>query len=215
MKLLMIEDSHLTVLFQIARLKGQLFFPDAALMLGSRYSFSIYPKSYEELSVEKIEFKHGQFEDSAIESLQIYSDGIVISAKSDTDIIESFFSELCEWLKDSLEVSFVRSHFVEKIYDSTLVFQTDKNILKPLNGLIEIADTIQSNLKENSGLDVRFEPFGWVLSADSTQNPALKPTNLRIERRVGVEFSINQYISAAPLKTKQHLSLLEKLEFLV
>jgi hypothetical protein len=215
MKLLMMENSHLTVLFQIARNKGQLFLPEAALMLASRYNFSIYPKAYEEMSPDKVEFKHGKFEDTAIESLQIYSDGIVVSANSDTDIIESFFSEFCEWLKESLGLSFIKTHYIDKIYDSTLVFQTDKNILKPLEALGEIADTVQSILKDNSGLDVRFEPFGWVLSADSTLNPALKPISLRIERRAGIEFSLQHYISAAPLKTKQHLALLEKLESLV
>lgn len=215
MNLLAIETCHLTALFQIARLKGQLFLPETALMLGSKYGFSTYPRSYEELSADKVEFKHGKFEDVAIEHLELYNDGVVISSRSDTDIIDLFFAEFCEWLKEDLEMSFIKTHSINKIYDSTIVFQTDKNIMEPLEALAEIANILQSDLKETSGLDVKYEPFGWALAADPARNPALKPISLRIERRLGIEFSLQHYISAAPLKTKQHLALLEKLESLV
>lgn len=184
-------------------------------MLGSRYDFSTYPRSYEELSAEKIEFRHGKFEDVAIETLEIYNDGVVISSRSDTDIIDSFLTDLSEWLKEDLDISFIKTHSIEKIYDSTVIVQTDKNILKPLEALAEIANLLHSDLKETSGLDVKYEPFGWVLAADPTHNPALKPASLRIERRAGTDFSLQHYISVAPLKMNQHLALLEKLESLI
>jgi hypothetical protein len=215
MKLLAIENSRLTALFQIARIRGQLFLPDAALMLASRYNFSNYPRAYQELSADKIEFKHALFQETAIESLEIYSDGVVISASSDTDIIDSFFGDLCKWLEDELSLSFIKTHSVDRIYETTIVFQTEKNVLDPLGTLSELADSIQLGLKDNSGLTVKYEPFGWALSSDQTQNPALKSTTFRIERRVGSEFALQQFISVAPLKTKQHLALIEQLESLV
>ena len=215
MNLLAIENCRLTALFQIARIKGQLFLPEAALLLGSRYNFSTYPQSFEELSAEKIEFRHGQFEDVAIQTFEIYTDGVVISSRSDTDIIDLFLEDLSEWLKEDRDISFIKTHSINKIYDSTIIIQTDKSILKPLDTLTKIANVLQSELKETSGLDVKYEPFGWTLSADPTQNPALKPVSFRIERRVGIEFSMQTYISAAPLKLKQHVALLEKLESLV
>ncbi len=215
MKLLAIENSRLTALFHIARIRGQLFLPGAALMLVSRYNFSSYPQSYQDLSAEKLEFKHALFNDSAIESLEIYADGIVISTRSDTDIIDLFFGDLCEWLENELAISFVKTHSIDRIYDSTIVFQTEKNVLSPLRALSEIADSIQLGLKDNCGLTVKYEPFGWVLSPDQTQNPALKPIAFRIERRVGIEFALQQFISGAPLKTKQHLALIEQLESLI
>lgn len=215
MKLLNIENGNLTVLFQLSRTKGQLFLPEAAMMLASKFNFSTYPKSYDELSAVRVEFKHAQFNDVAIESLEIYNDGVVISSRSDTDIIDAFLLEFCNWLENELGMSFIQTHTIDRIYSSTILFETDKNILKPLDTLAKIADILQLDLKENSDLDVKYEPFGWTLSSDTTQNPALKPISLRIERRAGTEFSMQHYISAAPLKTKQHLALLEKLETLV
>ena len=215
MKLLAIENSRLTALFHIARIRGQLFLPDAALMLVSRYNFSSYPQSYQDLSAEKLEFKHALFKESAIESLEIYRDGVVISARSDTDMIDSFFEDLCKWLEDELEISFIKTHSVDRIYESIIVFQTEKNVLSPLGALSELADSIQLGLKDNSGLTVKYEPFGWALLPDPAQNPALKSTVFRIERRLGIELTLQQFISTAPLKTKQHLALIEQLESLV
>lgn len=215
MNLLNIENGHLTALFHISRAKGQLFMPDAAAMLVSKFNFSTYPQSYNDFSAEKIEFKHANFKDVAIESLSIFSDGIVISSRSDTDIIDSFYLEFCGWLQSELEISFIKTHEIERLYESVILVKTDKNIMRHLDPLTEIAGKLQSDLKENSGLDVKYEPFGWAFSADSTQNPALKPVSLRIERRAGTAYSMHHYISSAPLKTKQHLALLEKLESLV
>ena len=215
MKLVAIENCRLTALFQITRHKGQTFLPEAAAMLASRYNFSKYPQSYEEMLSEKVEFKHGKFGDVAIDNLEIYNDGVIISSRSDTDIIDSFLAEFRDWLQESLDLSFIKTHAIDNIYESIVVVQTDKNIFKPLEALSEIANMLQSNLKETIGLDVKYEPFGWSFSADPALNPALKPIGFRIERRIGMDYSLKNYISSAPLKLKQHLSLLEKLETLV
>jgi len=215
MKLLAIEMSRLTALFQLSRSEGQLFLPLASSMLSARYGFSISPSSYEELSGDRIDFRHGQFDGNAIESLEIYSDGIIVTSGSDTDFIDRFFDDLCQLITDDLGLSIIKTHSIDRIYDSTLVVETTKNILKPLEAVSKIGQMVEKGLKETSGLEVVYEPFGWAIAADQTQNPSMKPVTFRIERRIGTEFSMNQYLALAPLKTKQHMDVLKKLESLV
>lgn len=212
MKLLAIEMSRLTALFQTTRSAGQIYLPLASARLSGRYSFSSAPKSISELTGDRLEFKHGQFNDNAIESLEVYNDGIIISSSSDTDFIDEFFSDFCEWISDNLGLSMIKTHSINRIYESSFSFETKKDILKPLEAYSEIAKLVESDLKETTGLEVNYEPSGWVFTSDQTKNPYLKPSIFRIERRAGIEFGLNQFSSAAPLKTKQHINIIEKLE---
>ena len=112
-------------------------------------------------------------------------------------------------------MSVIKNHSIDRIYDSTLIVETEKNILKPLDAVFKIGQLVEKGLKENSGLEVKYEPFGWAMSADQTQNPSLKPVTFRVERRIGTEYSMQQFHTTAPLKTKQHMGILEKLESLI
>jgi len=214
LKLLAIEMSRLTALFHVTRSTGQLYLPAAVSAISERYSFIGIPKSLEELTSDRIDMTQGQFQGNAIDSLEIYNDGIVIASRSDTEFIDIFFTDLCTWMADELGLAMIKTRSVDRIYDSHLIVETDENILGPLEALSDIGNMIESNLKSNCGLEVKFEPFGMSLAADQTQNAALKPTNFRIERRIGTEYSLNQFISTAPLTTKQHIRALEKLESL-
>ena len=192
-----------------------MYLPQAAAMLSHRYNFASYPSSYNDLSGDRIDFRHGEFEGSAIESLEIYSDGIVITSRSDTDFIDKFFADFCQWIDDDLGLSMIKTHSIDRVYESNLIVEAERNILMPLEELSKISQLIENDLKEISGLEVQFEPYGWTIAADQTHNPSLKPTAFRVERRLGIEFSMEQFATSAPLKTKQHLDVLEKLESLM
>lgn len=215
MKLLAIEMSRITSLFAAARLGGQMYLPHAADQLAKRYSFVGAPQSLDELVGNKVEFRHGLFENSAIDTLEIYNDGVVISSRSDSDVLDAFLDDLNLWIEAELGISIIQTHGVSKMYDSTLIVETDQNIFKPFNAYADIAKMIDEKLQELSGLRVNFQHFGLVLAADQTQNPALKPVPFRFERKFGAEFSLNQFYTTAPLKTRQHFEVLRKIEQLV
>lgn len=80
MKLLTIEMSRVTALFRMTRSSGQPYLPHIAAQLAERYHFAVAPTSFGELGGNKVEFKHGLFEDNAIETLDLYSDGIIVSS---------------------------------------------------------------------------------------------------------------------------------------
>jgi len=214
MKLLSIEMSRLTALFNLTRAAGQLYLPAAVSAITEKYAFVGVPRSLEDLTSDRIDLTQGQFQGNAIDSLEIYSDGIVIASKSNTDFIDDFFVDLCDWMAHELGLSMIKTHSIDRIYDSNLIVEANENILKPLEALSVIGNIIDSELKTNCGLDVKFKPFGMSLASDRTQNSALKPTTFRLERRIETEFSLHQFMSTAPLTTKQHMRALEELEAL-
>lgn len=212
MKLLAIERSRLTSLYRMARTSGQLYLPLVADQLAERYRFGSAPHSFGDLAGDKAEFKHGLFEGSAIEALDVYNDGIIVASQSDSDFIDKFVHDLNSWLEKDYGLSAIETHTVNKIYESTLLVETDRDIFKPFDAYASILPLIETALRDASELKVKYENFGLALSADHTRNPALKPIPFRFERKEGIEFSRRQYHTTAPLRTKQHLEILERLE---
>ncbi len=215
MNFLATEKSQLTALFYVTRHAGQLFLPSAVLKLNERYMFSGYPQSLDDLTGDIVKFKHGVFEDTAIDSFEIYGDGIVISSSSPTDFIDRFFYDICEWMEDDLGLTMIKTRSVDRLYESNLLIESEKDILKPLETMSKIADLIQVNLKEISNIDVEYQPYGFSFAPDLAKIPNPKPSRFSVERKLESEYSMNQYFTSAPLKTKQHMAILNELESLV
>ena len=212
MKLLAIEMSRVTALFRMTRPSGQPYRPDIAAQVAERYRFGSAPHSIDELGGNKDEFRHGVFEGYAIETLEVYNDGIIVTSRSDTDFIDTFIDDLVTWLEDDHDYSVIETHTVSKMYDSALLVETDQDVFKPFEAYAEILRMIEKALQESSNLEIAYQNYGLALSVDQTRNPALKPIPFRFERKEGIEFSRHQFHATAPLKTKQHLEILERLE---
>ncbi len=212
MKLIAIEESRLTSLFHTARLQGQTFLPHIAIALVERYSFSGAPKSFEELNANNVEFLHGLFEGIAIERLQVYEDGVVVSSRSDTEILDHFLEDLIKWIGDEYEITTYPNRKINRSYESNIVVEADEKVLAPLAGLSNVSEKVSSLIKANSGLDLSYMPVGFIFAADRTRNPDLQPVPFRFERRFAAEFSFNQFVSSAPLQTNQHIEILKAIE---
>ena len=212
MKLLAIEASRVTALFRTTRQSGQPYLPHVIAHVAERYLFGSAPRPIDELGGNRAEFRHGLFEGNAIEKLDVYTDGIVVASRSDTDFIDEFIVDLVAWLENDHGISVVETHTVSKMYESTLLVQTDRDVLQPFEAYADILRMIEKALRDASGLDIAYQNFGLTLSADQTRNPALKSAPFRFERKEGVDFSLHQFFAVAPLKTKQHLTVLERLE---
>lgn len=212
MKLLAIEMGRVTSLFRIARTSGQPYLPDIAAQLAEKYRFAGAPQSFGDLGGEKAEFKHGLFEGNAIETLEVYNDGIIVTSRSDSDFIDKFIDDFRSWLTKNHDLSMTETHTVNKMYESVLLVETHRDIFRPLDVYTGVLRMIEKALRDSSKLEVQYQHFGLALSADHTQNPALKPIPFRFERKEGIEYSRRQFHTTAPLKTKQHLEVLEHLE---
>lgn len=212
MKLLSIEMSRLTTLFHVTRAQGQTYIPHAAAGLVERYSFAEAPQSYAELSADRVDFKHGLFDGSAIHSLEIYEDGIVIESRSDTELIDAFLADLLAWLQSEFGLSMFKSRTIDQMYESNLIIHAEEKIMTPLKTLSALCGQVGEMVALNSGLEVEYQSAGIIVAADQSQISSIKPQVFRLERRFASEFSLNQFVSVAPLKTSQHLEVLEDLE---
>ena len=212
MRLLAIEMSRITALFRMTRPRGQPYLPHIVDQVARRYSFVGTPRSVEELVASKVEFTLGLFEGNSIEKLEVYNDGIIVTARSDTDCIDRFIDDCIAWLERDHGCSVVETHTVNKMYNSTLLVETDRDVFKPFEAYAEILRMIERALQKSSSLEVAYNNFGLALSADQTRNTALQPVPFRFERKEGIDFSRHQFYTTAPLKTKQHLEILERLD---
>ncbi len=212
MKLLAIEMSRITSLFRMARPSGEPYYPFIIAAAAKRYRFAKAPDSIDELVGNRIEFRHGLFEGNAIESVDVYDDGVVIASRTDTDILDKFIDDFVLWLKKDHDLAMIKTHKISKVYSSTLLVESDRDMFKPFRAYAEICHMVENALRQSCGLEVMYENFGFTLSADQTQNPALKPVPFRFERKEGIDFSYKKFFAIAPLKTSQHLKILHQME---
>jgi len=179
--------------------------------LVKRYGFAIVPK-IEQLEATKVEFRQGVFKGVGIESFAIYNDGVVLTSKSSTDVLDDFLADITEWMGASFGLKRVETHSINRSYESNVMVKSEAKLLKALDALAPIWELITKAVKSATGLNAKFESFGIAIGADHSLIPGLKPITFRLERRGGLSFETNYYVSQAPMRTPDHLKLLEKLE---
>lgn len=211
MELVGYDTSSLTALFLAARPQGQLPLARAMGELVKRYTFTMFPK-LDQLEAPKVEFRQGQFKDVGIESLSIYNDGIVVTSKSPTDVLDAFLEDLSGWMESTLGLNRVGTHAINKAYESGVMVRSEAKLLHVLDALAPIQEMIAKSVKTAMGIEAKFEPFGIALAVDQSLIPGMKPNAFRLERRAGLAFDTNYYVSQAPMRTADHLKILERLE---
>ena len=90
MELIGIELAKVVSIFLVSRPEGQPPLGKMGSALAERYQFAIHPTTIEQMVADKIEFGQGAFGEVRIDLLEVFQDGIVVSAKSPTEGIEAF-----------------------------------------------------------------------------------------------------------------------------
>lgn len=211
MELIGIELAKVVSLFSVSRPGGQPPLGKMGSALAERYQFAQHPKTIEQMVAEKIEFGHGSFRDVRIDLMEIFLDGIVVSAKSPTDKIEAFMLDLETWINQEFGLARVETQKINIAYESHLLIRSEKPLLNVLNPLRKVQSLVQKLLFESTKIEADFEPFGFSFSADPNKIASMKPARFLVERKIGPSFESNLYVSASPLKTADHLRVLELL----
>jgi hypothetical protein len=212
MELVGFENTQLTELFLASRPEGQPYLPPAVVALVERYKFSGFPTKLDELTGDRVSFRHGLFSGSAIDVFDIYRDGIVVGSKSPSDLLDAFVKDICAWMGPAIGLHRIETHPVKRNYESHLIVKSQAPLLKTLEAVAEIGDLVGQALKSANGLEVKFHPMGFGFIPDNTLIPGMKPATFRVERKAGMPFETNFYYSSAPLPTQSHLRILERLE---
>jgi hypothetical protein len=214
MELAGIDFSRIIYLTQRMRPAGQVYVPDAVQKLAQRYSFAKLP-SVEELTRLPLTLSLGKFKDVQIDEFQIYNDGIIVSAKANTEILDAFISDLLSWSERELGLVDAPTAKPEKIIESAIIVKSVKDLALSLSPRNDVAEILNRTFRGELVGVGPYQLSGFFLDCDPLQFTARrKPMRFALERRLGVPFTENVFYSQAPLHTGDHLKVLSDLEAL-
>lgn len=205
------EYSRVVFLMSVHRPAGQLFMPYAGAALVARYHFQKVPTT-EEISGDILNFGIGVFNGIGINEMQIYPDGLVITTRADTGLIEAFFDDLWSWAEGEWGLRETGIPPKERHYESAIVVKMEAGRKWKLPYSDEICSYLSSAQVSYGLREFKFSPGGYSSIVDTTAYPGRKPAVFTLARRINVPFEADIFYSAAPLNTEHHLDLLAKIE---
>lgn len=210
MELLAYDTSRIVYLLHVHRLAGQPYIPAAARALVQRYSFAKYP-DLDELLKDSFTFSVGSFQDVQISEFSVYNDGVIVSSKCNTRILDDFVEDLFSWVSNEFDIVPIPYYKPEKHFESSLIFHSSVDLPGIVAPNKVASDLIESTLERGAGIP--FYPSGTTFESNPEQTTLRRrPIRFFVERRAATRFSDNVFYSQAPLPTNEHISLLSELE---
>ncbi|MEX2304505.1 MAG: hypothetical protein WD733_26420 [Bryobacterales bacterium] len=137
--------------------------------------------------------------------ITIYNNGIMATSTTNTDDTDLFIDLVLARLAKEGVVTYRPEMFRKKQYASEIVTHFDKQLAIPA---FDRVCQLLSRFAYSSTL--HFATGGLVFDTDPTMPGRQAP--FRFERRVGASLSENLYYSHGPLKTNDHIAVLEAIE---
>lgn len=192
------------------------YYPDLVLKLKERYQFAVMPKNEDLVPSDPpkgAEFKVGKFVTGGrtivINVFTVFADGLVVDTATSTDDGDVFLSDLIEWAKEAAPNIKPKG---PRFYLSQIEIQTDS----PLEGNLLVLSALSTKLSRFiSAYKIsapNYQPSSIALHFDQTGLPVPQPGAFSLERRVGISYADNVWFAQAPLKTRDHIALLEEFE---
>ena len=214
MELVEIEASRIIFLTQVHRPAGQLYLPEAVAKLVARYSFAKFPSLDNILKTDEANvFSIGKFKDVQIYELKTYSDGVIVSAQCDSDVLDEFLSDFYNWTEKELGLVPKITAKPEKHYESQLIVKSEKDLAAAIAPRHDLAGEFNKVWKRGKYPECEYVLSGATIDCDVSKfKGRRKPSRYMLDRRIGVPFEENVFYSAAPLTTKDHLAFLGAIE---
>lgn len=144
----------------------------------------------------------------------VYNDGIVAMAQK-TEWAEAFLADLFNWVKENFGFRDL-SVGIRKMYASTLVADFDS----PLSGLVSNYEALSGIITSRTMTIMRdrkpmqFSRLDFEIDRRTLDSGQLALPKFVLERRVGIEFEQERWLSVAPMQTTQHVEVLAEIEVL-
>jgi hypothetical protein len=204
------ELTRVVYLTTVVRPAGGAFLPDVAQRVLQKYSFVKFP-SIDDLQKEGQTFSIGKFQDTQIDDFKVFSDGIIVSGKCSTDILDGFIQDLFVWLKADFGIEETDVLQPEKYFESGLVLKAERDLTSILSPPKRVTNLIEQTMLRETAHE--YQPSVIYFETDSVGlKGRRKPNRFTLERRIGVPFGPNIFYSQSPMRSGDHLSLLEALE---
>ena len=217
MEIISLESGRTTWLFPVEEILplGGADGPGIVAGITARYKFRHPPVNPTKEEIEKtgLKFLGGQFNQGVgianIVEFTVFNDGLV-SISDSTERSEAFLQDVCEYLLSDHNFRKISSE-VKKVSLSAAVvsFKTSLNELIRGHEMGFIATHL--NAIDGTDYPVELSRVDFVLNKDPEFRPPHIP-RLTIEKRANTAFSQNRYYSVAPISTREHLTILERIE---
>lgn len=204
---------------------GGIYIPDLVKAIQGEYKFLTSPKSLADFDRNKgIVFENGVFKIPAkkketeersivLDRLHIYNNGLMIETRGYVEDAEHFLDHLIEWSIRVLGVRLDTDSPIASTFLSNLEVQMDNPLTAFQTKATAAVSKILAKQLSDYGLKVApYEQVGLSMYVDVANLKAPYPGNFRLDRRDGVAFDANVFFSSAPLRTQDHLDLLQQIE---
>ena len=196
---------------QMARTQTNMgWVPELLTEIGVKYHFTIVPKPEDLWRAPdyKAEFKHGRLGTNIVDTLALFHDGFVIDSTTSTENAELFLNDLMWWLKAKVPG-------LEETGKPYYLSQLEVSL--KLGGfgrlLNTIGDEVFQQLQKYELLGVKPYALNTLqLAQDPLGKIGPKLSGFSIERRLDVPYADNIFFAQAPLRTRDHETMLGTLE---
>jgi hypothetical protein len=140
-----------------------------------------------------------------------------VTTRTSSDDGEAFLDRLIDWAAERYQID--PKEVLPRAFFSQVEFVLPRSLSERFLEFKEISDAITAFV-QNYGLKehvAAYELTGFSINLDAVTHGDLRPMPqpFAVERRDAVPFDQNKYFSQAPLRTKDHRSVLERLERLL
>jgi hypothetical protein len=179
--------------------------------LQDRYGFVEVPLTVAELDFTKgVTFLRGYYNDSIIEKLQIYENGLLCEAKADNSIADDFMGEILNWAATEHKIPVKETGVKAFVSQLEVITSIDLGAVFPK--INAIGGLLAQALKSYGQPVPNYAISGIKMHYDSAATPVPRPPEFVFERRAGQSYSANEFFSSAPLRTKDHMYILGEIE---
>jgi len=214
MKTASIKLARAVVLFDVDELVpyGHLS-PSVFLQkIAERFAFQKMPSLKGEQPQDSgISFSTGVWNETPVDKLTIFKDGILMDTRVSTARSLEVIREALEWAHSEMSIVIGDDIFTQIRYLSTLTFISDAPMLTFSKPLLNVNKTLSKMLHEHLGVEreVRGVRMDFSFDREAFKDPIAPFTVQQLE---GHSFDSNRYFSQAPLSTEAHLELLNQFE---
>jgi len=176
-----------------------------------RYGFAQVPHTLAELNLKTgVIFLRGYFKGKIIDKFQVYENGFLCEAHEDNALCDEFIDDVLSWVPQLLKKEIRQSTL--KAYLSQIEITATSDLNKVFNKLLEAGTLISSLLKNYGQLTEPFGISGFKMHYDIHEKPFPRSPEFLFERRAGESYDKQTYFSSAPLRSDDHLKVLEVVE---
>jgi hypothetical protein len=194
---------------------------DLVQFIGNMYNFAVIPNIPPNISPQAfpiLGFQQGRFvnEDGVfpIQQLVIFQNGDAVTA-ANTDIAEIILNDYINRLDEEFGYRY-RDKYQKRYYVSNIIVELEHGIGEQIPVLCRIGELLTKEIpRENMPFDTKGLVFGYgdpIAAANLSSMELFEKADFTIERRAGEPYERNRYFSSAPVRTSDHVRILELIE---